>query len=125
MAVFQAVRKAAEALYEDERLRSNLNDTEAKLVLDWAVSRLDSKVDTAWDEEGAKKLLQEELPRVRSVVLAINQLAMRTGAIRLADAVVAIETVVQGGRAFTRYEIWSILTRLADAAWQIRDIKRG
>jgi hypothetical protein len=121
MAQFDKIaQSAAESLYEDERLRSNMTDGEAKVVLDWALGWISSQVNAGRDEASAKQIAQSELARVRQTVNAINALAKQPGPLRLSDAIAALDASLPSNRAFSREEIFSLLTVLTSATWQMR-----
>jgi hypothetical protein len=113
-------QNAAENLYGDERLRANLADDEAKIVLDWALGRISAQVNTAHDEAAAKLAAQKELARVRPIVAAINALGKKPGTPRLADAVAAIEPSLAASKPLSRAETMALLTAIADKMWQVR-----
>ncbi len=120
MAPFDKVmQNVAESLYGDERLRSNLADDEAKIVLDWALGRITARVKAARDESTARQLAQNELARVRPVLTAINSLAKKPGPLRLADAAAAIEPSL-AAQQLSRAEIIELLTLIADKIWLAR-----
>lgn len=121
----RVVQGVAESLYGDERLRSNLTDDEAKVVLDWALARVSERVATAKDESSARKAAQDALARVRPVIAALSDLGKKSGPMRLSDAVTAIEPVLQAGQPFSRAEILTLATTLAQAAMQLRGSKMG
>ena len=80
MATFdKIIQSAAENLYGDERLRSNLTDDEGKIVLDWALGRISVQVNAAHHEVAAKLAAQKELARVRPVVAALNASIRQAG----------------------------------------------
>lgn len=121
MAQFDKIaQSAAESLYEDERLRSNMTDGEAKVVLDWALGWISSQVNAGRDEASAKQIAQSELARVRQTVNAINALAKQPSPLRLSDAIAALDASLPSNRAFSREEIFSLLTVLTSATWQMR-----
>lgn len=125
MAQFDKVMESvSETLYGDERLRSNLTDAEAKIVLDWAQQWIGSQVNAARDEASAKQIAQNELTRVRQTVGAINTFAKNSGTLRLADGVAVIEPAVTGKTPLTRGEILALLTTLTGATWQMRVSKK-
>ena len=70
----RVVQSAAEKLLEDERLRGNLTDDEANLLVNWAVERLESRVDRAQDETTARATAQAEVARLRPAMSKINAL---------------------------------------------------
>lgn len=113
-------QNAAENLYGDERLRSNLTDDEAKTVLDWALGRISAQVNAAHDEAAAKLAAQKELARVRPVVAAINAFGKKPGTPRLADGVASVESSLAAGKPLSRAETMALLTAIADKLWQLR-----
>ena len=114
------IQNAVEKLYEDERLRSNLIDSEAKVVLDWASGWVADRVRAARDETAAKQIVQGELARVRQAATALNALAKKPGALRLADAVAALEPSMQAQGAMSREQVLKLATELASAMWTLR-----
>lgn len=71
-AILQGV---AEQLMEDERLRSNLDDDQAKIVLDWALAWMGAQINAAPDAPAAEQIARAELARVRDALRAVNALA--------------------------------------------------
>jgi len=121
MALFEnVIQRAAEKLYEDERLRSNLTDSEAKVVLDWATGWINERVSAARDEASAKQIAQGELGRVRQTVSAMNALAAKPGTLRLADAIATLDAALSAKQAYTREEVFALITALTSAAWKLR-----
>ncbi len=117
---YRAVESASEALYEDERLRSNLTDREANIILEWATAWLEEKAAAAKDEASAQRIVQAERPRLRAALLALNDLAQDAEEGSLAAAVVALEPILTGGNPFNRDELLSLMTMLLSAAWRLR-----
>ncbi|MBI3914308.1 MAG: hypothetical protein HY327_09020 [Chloroflexi bacterium] len=76
-AILQSV---AEQLMEDERLRSHLDDDEAKIVLDWAMAWLGAQVNAAADAPAAAQIASAELARVRDALKAMNVAAKESSA---------------------------------------------
>jgi len=68
------LRKAAERLYEDIRLRDALTDEEAQRVLSWAYGRLERAVEHTKEmpEEEAMPIIEERSERVERVVRRVN-----------------------------------------------------
>jgi len=66
------VQGAAERLLEDEALRSNLTDDEAKMLIHWAIEWLESHVDPARDQATARQAAQAEIGRLRPALQEIN-----------------------------------------------------
>ena len=118
------VQRAAENLYGDERLRSNLTDGEAKIVLDWAVKWIGEQVNAARDEPTAQQIAQTELARVRQTATALNALAIKPGALRLADAVAALAAGVQTAQALPREQVFALATQFASALWKLQTTKK-
>ncbi len=114
---YRTVETAIEGLYEDERLRSNLEDHEAEVVLKWAEDWLTERAAQAHDEASAKQIVEAESRRVRAVLGALNDLKPDSG---LPEAVAAIEPLLAGGKPFTREELLTLLTVLVSAAWKLR-----
>ncbi len=76
-AILQGV---AEQLMEDERLRSNLDDDEAKIILDWAIAWLGAQITPAADAPTAAQIAGAELARVRDALKAVNASAKESSA---------------------------------------------
>ena len=115
------VQSTAERLYGDERLRSNLTDGEAKIVLDWATSWVTEQVRAARDEAAAKQVAQTELARVRQTATALNALAVKNATPRLADAIAALDAgSAQASATLTREQVLSLATTFASALWTLR-----
>jgi hypothetical protein len=91
----KTIQRTTEPLYEDEQLRSNLADDEARVVLDWAARWIEEQVGLAKDETSARQVAQRALARVRPVINAINALAAQPGEFRLSNAVAAIEPALK------------------------------
>jgi hypothetical protein len=66
------VQSAAEKLMEDERLRTNLADDEAQLLVNWAIAWLQDHIARARDESAARQVAQAETTRLRSAMQRIN-----------------------------------------------------
>ncbi len=115
------IQNTAEKLYEDERLRSNLTDGEAKIVLDWAAGWITAQVSAARDETAAKQVAQTELARVQQTTTALNALAAKDATPRLADALAAIDAgSVQASATLTREQVLALATTLATSLWTLR-----
>lgn len=112
----KVLESTLEALYDDERLRSNLADDEAEVVLDWASAWLTEQVSAAKNETAAKKIAQGELARVKPIVSTINDLAKKPGTPTLGDAVNALALKPQP--PLTRAQTWRVLGLVASAVWQ-------
>ena len=70
----KVMQSTAEKLMEDERLRTNLADDEAKLLMDWALAWMEGRVFKAPNEAVAQQLAQTELARLRPAMSKINNL---------------------------------------------------
>jgi len=68
------IQGAAERLMEDERLRTNLADDEAKQLMDWALAWLEARVFKASNEAMARQIAQTEMTRLRPAMSKINDL---------------------------------------------------
>lgn len=68
------LRKAAEQLYEDSRLRDSLTDDEAQKLLSWAYKQLEQTVDSieAMPEEEAMPIVEGQRETVKKVVQRVN-----------------------------------------------------
>ncbi len=70
------LEQAIERLAGDEQWRSNLNDDEARLLLDWAIEQLTARAaafdDSALDE--MRVYLKQEAQRVRRALRNLNDL---------------------------------------------------
>ena len=121
------IERVTEPLYEDEQLRSNLTDDEARVVLDWAVHWIEEQMGPAKDESSAKQSAQRALVRVRPVISAINAFAVQPGELRLSDAVAVLEPVLAGNQKLSRPQVFGLLTILAGATWRVQseDAKRN
>lgn len=68
------IENSLEQLQMDERLRSNLIDDEAQLVLTWATARLMNCANLIADESIAIETVKAEMRRTRSMLRNINTL---------------------------------------------------
>ena len=117
----QAVRSAAESLYGDERLRSNLTDSQAKIILEWAVGWVAGQVNAAKDEVSAKQIAQGELTRVRQIASSLNALAAKNAAPRLDEVIAAIRAGASSSAALTSEQVLSLATTVTTALRKIKD----
>ncbi|MGB8646874.1 MAG: hypothetical protein WCF84_16660 [Anaerolineae bacterium] len=117
--ISRIAERASESLYEDERLRSNLTDAQAVIVLKWAEEWLTRRINSAHDEATAQQVAQTEGKRVRAAVAAINALGQDKD-MTLAQAVVTLEPVLTAGKPFSRDELLTLLTSLVSPAWNMR-----
>ncbi len=116
---YRIAESATESLYEDERLRSNLTDREADVVLKWAADWLTAQVSAASDVTAAQQIAQRETVRLRALLAAFNALGKQGPELNLATAVAAIEPRLVDAIPFTREEIFTLLTALTGTAWQL------
>ncbi len=117
MPTFEKIlQSTSEKLYGDERLRSNLSDEEAKMVLGWADAWIAERVNDAIDEVAAKQIAQSELARVKPVVAAINELGKKPGAPALGEAVAALALKPQP--PLTRAQTFRVLGVLTSTVWK-------
>ncbi|HEX9015402.1 MAG TPA: hypothetical protein VF960_05290, partial [Chloroflexota bacterium] len=88
---------AVEALYEDERLRSELTDDEASILLGWAQAQL---------EEGARsgpaELFPEFARRVRDAARGVNDLVAERAEIGDGSFTVRLMSLLSPSGAITR-----------------------
>lgn len=112
------IQSAAENLMEDERLRSNLTDGEAKIVLDWALAWLTKQINAAKDVARASETCQNELTRVRLIAKAANAMAKQRGNLKRADVLKTLDAALPAAQALPREETQRLLERLA-AAWKL------
>ena len=66
------IEASLEQLQMDERLRSNLIDTEANLLFDWAAARLTDCINGLKDESSARDALRAETRRIRRLMRSLN-----------------------------------------------------
>ncbi len=123
----KTVESAAEGLYGDERLRSNLTDDEANLVLNWAVGWLEKRANVpapglamGSKTPTAKRVSQASIDQVRQVVSSINGAARAPGTPRLDTTIPEILRPVVGDKPLTRQEVLKLLTVLAQTLWEMR-----
>lgn len=125
----KTVESAAEGLFGDEWLRSNLTDDEANLVLNWAVGWLEKRATAPAPAPGlamgskspaAKRVSQANIDQVRQVISAINGIARAPGTPRLETAVPEVARPVVGDKPLTRAEVLKLLTVLTQALWEMR-----
>ncbi|MBI3740349.1 MAG: hypothetical protein HY257_01165 [Chloroflexi bacterium] len=66
------LQNVVEQLMEDERLRSNLQDEEAKTLNEWAIQYLGAQIAAAQNPSDAQQIGARELARVREAMSAVN-----------------------------------------------------
>ncbi|MBI5033068.1 MAG: hypothetical protein HZB51_21310 [Chloroflexi bacterium] len=119
MALFdKIIQQTTERLYEDERMRSNFTDDEAKIVLGWAQNWITSQVRTAKTEAQAQQIAQSESTRVRQTVGTLNTLAAKPGALNLNQAIAALEPQVKLQQAMPREKVFKLLTEWVTLLWR-------
>jgi hypothetical protein len=106
------VQSAAEKLLEDERLRGNLTDDEANLLVNWAVERLESRVDRAQDETTARATAQAEVARLRPAMSKINALLAADKMPTTADVAKALGLRASRATALGRLDRKSLIQTL-------------
>ncbi len=116
----EALRKAVESIAEDERLRSNLTDHEAEVLLKWAERWLEKKIMAA-PEENAEEVAAREKDRVKNVMSALNNMLLYTRSPTLALAMGLVEKHLTEGRPFSTREILEFITNLAEVIWEKRE----
>ena len=110
----KTIESAAESLYGDERLRSNLTDKEAKVILDWAVRQMEARAKAMSADANAPKMISPaEFDRVREVVMAINAAARKPDHRPLAQLVAEIVPTLTDSKVLTREEVNSLVKVLA------------
>jgi hypothetical protein len=108
----RVVQSAAEKLLEDERLRGNLTDDEANLLVNWAVERLESRVDRAQDETTARATAQAEVARLRPAMSKINALLAADKMPTTADVAQALGLRASRATALGRLDRKSLIQTL-------------
>jgi hypothetical protein len=115
----EILRRAVESLMEDERLRSNLTDYEAEVVLNWANSWLEKKILSA-PEEKAEEIASKEKERVRNLLISLNNMLLYSRSPTLSMAVGLVEKHLNEGVPFSTKEILEWVTELAGIIWERR-----
>ena len=119
MALFdKIIQQATERLYEDERMRSNFTDAEAKIVLSWGQNWIATEVQKAKTEAQAQQIAQSESTRVRQTVGTMNTLAAKPGALNLNQAIAALEPQVKLQQTMPREKIFKLLTEWVTILWR-------
>ncbi len=112
--ISRIAERASESLYEDEKLRSNLTDTQAETVLGWASDWLDKQVNAAPNDAAAQKIAQTQGQKVRKIVSALNSLA-RNGDFTTDQGMTALEPLLKRDKSFSRDELVSLLDKLTNS----------
>ncbi len=115
----EILRRVVESLMEDERLRSNLTDYEAELVLNWANSWLEKRILSA-PEEKAEEVATKERERVKNLLISLNNLLLYSRSPTLSMAMGLVEKHLNEGVPFTTKEILEFITELARIIWERR-----
>ena len=92
-----ARRRVAERILEDERLFSNLEDQEAKVLTDWAMVQLDAPISTR--ERNAAAKIEERGRRVRQALRDVNDLIGERGRLSAEEREARVRTILSRGEA--------------------------
>lgn len=101
----QALSSAVEALYEDERLRSELTDDEASILLGWAEAQLTQGANSPAARAGgpdAEARFQEYVQRVRNAARDVNDLAGERTNLADGEFLVRLISMLSPGGGVTR-----------------------
>jgi len=115
----EILRLAVESLMEDERLRSNLTDYEAEVVMNWANNWLERKILSA-PEEKVEEVARKEKERVRNLLISLNNMLLYSRSPTLSMAVGLVEKHLNEGVPFSTKEILELVTELAGIIWERR-----
>ncbi len=116
----EILRRVVESLMEDERLRSNLTDYEAEILLRWANRWFEKKIMAA-PEESVEETAAREKERVKNLLSALNNMLLYTRSPSLALAMGLAEKHLNEGRPFSTREILEFMTALAEIIWERRE----
>jgi hypothetical protein len=124
MSTFEnVIQSAAEKLMEDERLRANLTDDEANILVNWALEWLEGCVTKARDEAAARQAAQAEISRLRPAMQKISDLLVSDKAPALPAAVKALGLSPSGpaaSKALDRKALIRSLTAQLAEEWRKR-----
>src|SRR5512138_2542672 len=98
-AIQQALASAVEGLYEDERLRSELTDDEANVLLGWAQAQLE---EAAKSRAATDDLFQEYARRVRKAARDVNDLVGEKADLGDGSFLVRVMGIISQGDGVTR-----------------------
>ena len=112
--ISRIAERAAERLYEDETLRSNLTDSEAETVLNWASEWLSAQVSAAQDEATAQRIAQAKGQLVRAVVSALNSLAKK-GPFTDKQGMAVLEPVLKQDPSLPRRDLLALVGKLTQS----------
>jgi hypothetical protein len=115
------VQSAAEKLMEDERLRANLTDEEANILVNWAIEWLEGHMAKASNEAAARQAAQAEVTRLRVAMQKINDLLVGDQAPVLSAAVKAFglpPALTAASKALDRKALIRSLTAQLAEAWR-------
>ncbi len=115
----EILRLAVESLMEDERLRSNLTDYEAEVVMNWANNWLERKI-LSVPEEKVEEVARKEKERVRNLLISLNNMLLYSRSPTLSMAVGLVEKHLNEGVPFSTKEILELVTELAGIIWERR-----
>ncbi|MCC7353518.1 MAG: hypothetical protein IT330_07140 [Anaerolineae bacterium] len=110
-------RRIAERILEDERLYSNLEDHEAKVLTEWAMAQLDAPI--AAKGKAAETALEERGRRVRQALRDINDLVGERGRLSAEEREARLRTILSRGNATTA--AWSGSAEWEEARRLLRD----
>ena len=112
-----ARRRVAERILEDERLFSNLEDQEAKVLTDWAMVQLDAPISTR--ERNAAAKIEERGRRVRQALRDVNDLIGERGRLSAEEREARVRTILSRGEAAAT--AWSGSAEWEEARRLLRD----
>jgi hypothetical protein len=115
------IQGAAEKLMEDERLRANLTDDEANILVNWAIEWLEGRVAKASNEAVARQAVQAEVTRLRPAMQKISDLLVGDQAPALPAAAKAIglpSPKVAASKMLNRQALIRSLTAQLAEAWR-------
>lgn len=111
-----ARRRAAERILEDERLFSNLEEQEAKVLTAWAMAQLDAPIAARGRAATAK--IEERGRRVRQALRDINDLIGERGRLSAEEREARLRTILSRGSAAAT---WSGSAEWEEARRLLRD----
>jgi hypothetical protein len=115
------VQGAAEKLMEDERLRANLTDDEANVLINWAIEWLEGHMAKASNEAAARQAVQAEVNRLRPAMQKINDLLVGDQVPVWSAAIKALglsPAQTAAGKALDRIALIRSLTEQLTQAWR-------
>lgn len=106
--------RASESLFEDEKLRSNLTDAQANLLLTWASDWLTAQISAAQDDASAQRIAQNKGQAVRKVVATLNGLAQK-GAFTTAQGMALLDPLLKKDKSLSRQDLSALLDKMTNA----------